>query len=84
MYSTVDVKDGVVIEYNGRYWGTVYDQQDEDWTDLEHAIVLDSRYCKTPMCHTYHNEASRRSEELKKGRLVPCRVTTRTTYALVP
>lgn len=79
LLSTVDVKEGVVVEYNGRFWGYVY-ENDEDWTDIEHAIVLDPRYCKTPMCHTYSGEASKRSAELKKGRLLPVRVTTRKTY----
>lgn len=74
------VKDGVVVEYEGQYWGNHYPYAASDevpvmgWVnDIFSATVGDPNIYKKPT--SFHNTSMEYSE-LSKGRLVPVKITT--------
>jgi hypothetical protein len=77
------VEEGVVIEYNGKYWGTVYEdgQYHEDgWVELEKAGIHDPRFLTKPEHATYNG--SHYIKELQKGRLITIKRTVQITDEL--
>ena len=76
---------GVVAEYNGRFWGTQYEDGHSTsygYGPIEKARVSDPEYCKKPTDMTWDprntNGYNPNYDELKKGRLVAVR--SRTVY----
>jgi hypothetical protein len=71
------VRDGVVAELAGEYWGVQY--QDGHCTafgfgPIEHATVSDPRFCKHPCDLTYRGSSD--IVKLNGATLIPVRVTT--------
>lgn len=78
-----NVEEGVVIEYEGKYWGLVYNDgyiHQKGWVGLEKAEIHDPKYCLKPEHATY--QGSRDIEELQKGRFVLIKRTTQITDQL--
>jgi len=72
---------GVVIEYNGKYWGITRNDghfKPEGWTDIENAGIHDPKFCKKPIDAAYID--SPYIPELEKGKLVNVTKTTITTF----
>jgi hypothetical protein len=77
------VEEGVVIEYNGKYWGTVYKDgqyHEYGWVELEKAGIHDPRFLTKPEHTTYNG--SHYIKELQKGRLVTIKRTIQITDEL--
>ena len=76
-------KEGVVIEYNGKYWGVVYDDGQchaVGWVKLEKAGIHDPRFLTKPEDATYNGSPD--IKELQKGRLIPIKRTIQITDEL--
>ena len=71
-------EEGVVIEYEGKYWGWSRCERGPSFTSLENADVEDPKYCHRTTDVTYTD--SPYTEELRKARLVPIRISTVTKY----
>lgn len=44
----IDITDGVVAEYDGKYWGKTYDDGKSvtyDFTTIDRAKISDARFC---------------------------------------
>jgi hypothetical protein len=77
------VEEGVVIEYKGKYWGTVYEDgqcREEGWVKLERAEIHDPKYCLKPEDTTYNGSPDIRV--LQKARLVAIKRTIQITDEL--
>lgn len=77
------VKEGVVIEYNGKYWGVEYQDSHctaENWVELKAAEIHDPRFLTKPVDATWKNSPHVR--DLEKGRLVPIKRTIQITDEL--
>jgi len=71
------VKTGVVAEFEGKYWGIVYQDGkccSEGFTDIEKAHVADPEYCKAPVHMSY--AGSYDCTRLRKAKLVNIKITT--------
>lgn len=74
------IKQGVVAEYNGKYWGETYSDSystSHGFTDIEKAKISDAKYCLKPTDMTYGTH-SPYHRELSKATLK--KVTVNTTY----
>ena len=63
-------KVGVVVEYEGKYWGIQYEDghsSSEDWGPIEKAQVGNPKFAKKPTDFTW--KGSQYIKELKKGKL---------------
>ena len=77
------VEEGVVIEYNGKYWGTVYEDgksHEDGWVKLEKAGIHDPRFLTKPEHATYNGSYD--IKELQKGRLIAIKRTIQITDEL--
>ena len=77
------VEEGVVIEYNGKYWGTVYEDgrcHEDGWVNLEKAGIHDPRFLTKPEHATYNGGPD--IKELQKGRLIAIKRTVQITDEL--
>ena len=76
---------GVVVTYNGKFWGVAYDDGKSkayDWvSDLDEIIISDERFLKNPIDLTYEN--SPYIKELKKGRIVKVIKTVNTKFEII-
>lgn len=74
----VKIEKGIVVEYNGKYWGTEYDDgksHSDNWVDIDNAKITDERFISKPEDLTY--KGSYQTKELQRGKLVKVvRVTT--------
>lgn len=71
------IKEGVVVEYEGKYWGLV-EENSYGWTTLLQAKISDPKYTHHPTSLTYTPRHYPHSEyqELAKGVLVKVRLVT--------
>ena len=83
------IKEGVVAEYKGRYWGTQHEDgrfTHNDFGDISKAKISDPMYCGKPTDMTYDpanmNGYNPDYEKLEKATLVKVRKTTK--YELLP
>ncbi len=77
----IKIEDGVLIEYNGKYWGTVYKDghsHARGWVDIDKSELHDGRFLIKPEEATY--KGSHETKELQKGRIVKVRKTTTIRY----
>ncbi len=74
----IKIEDGVLIEYNGKYWGTVYSDgksHTNGWVDIDKAELHDGRFLIKPEDATF--KGSHETKELQKGRVIKVkRITT--------
>jgi hypothetical protein len=83
IHQRTKLEQGVVIEYKGKYWGTVYEDgqcHEDGWVKLEKAGIHDPRFLKKPEDTTYNGSPDIR--ELQKGRLIPIKRTIQITDEL--
>jgi len=80
-----EIIEGVVAEYNGKYWGTQYADErstNNDFGDIENAIICDPKYCLKPTDMTWNpqNTLGRNHEYdlLKNAKLVKIKKTITT------
>lgn len=58
MMNKTIIKEGVVAEFNGKYWGTLYDDGQsrcEDFVSIEKAKIVSKDFCHSPTGMTYSN-----------------------------
>jgi hypothetical protein len=86
----VKIIEGVVAEYNGKYWGTQYSDghcTGKDFGDLEKAEISDPRYCKKPTDKTYDpentNGCNPEYDKLSKAKLVKVKKTITTDFEIL-
>ena len=86
----VEVIEGVVAEYNGKYWGTQYkDSQctSNGFGDFDKALIEDEKYCKKPTDMTYHpkNAGGYNPDyiELEKSKLINVKKTITTDFEII-
>jgi len=75
------IEEGVVVEYNGKYWGTEYEDgnsRSEGWVLIDEAKISDPRFLTKPEDLTY--TGSHYISELKKGKLVKVKRITNITH----
>ena len=86
----VKVIEGVVAEYNGKFWGTQY--KDAQFTsngfgDFDKADISDPKYCTKPTDKTYDpaNTGGYNPDynQLKKARLIKVRKTITTEFEIL-
>lgn len=78
----VKIKEGVVAEYNGKFWGKQHGDAQytcNDFGDLDKADISDPKFCLKPTDKTY-NPQNRGGynpdyDKLKKARLIKVRKT---------
>lgn len=74
MIAKTQIIEGVVAEYNGKFWGVEYSDgygETKNFTDIENADICDAKYC------TKATDMSNRNtyDDLKKARLRKVKVT---------
>ena len=77
----IEIIEGVVSEYNGKYWG----KQEWDYYgfgDFKQAMVSDLRYCKKPTDMTSKNIHSSYSD-LSKAKLIHVKKTITTEFEIL-
>ena len=77
----IKVIEGVVAEYNGKYWGIQYkDSYGEtvDFGELEKAKISNPEFCKKATDMTSNHRYNDRFDKLKKARLVKVKKTITT------
>ena len=86
----VKIIEGVVAEYNGKYWGTQYSDAQctsKDFGDLEKAEISDPRYCEKPTDKTYDpkntNGYNPEYDKLSKAKLVKVKKTITTEFKIL-
>jgi len=79
---SIKVIEGVVAEYNGKFWGTQYKDgycTVNDFGDLQKATISDSKYCTKPTDKTYDpantNGYNPDYDKLLKAKLVKVKKT---------
>jgi hypothetical protein len=87
---TVKIIEGVVAEYNGKYWGTQYSDghcTSKDFGDFEKAEISDPNYCKKPTDKTYDpkntNGYNPHYDKLSKAKLVKVKKTITTEFEIL-
>ena len=78
----VEIIEGVVAEYNGKYWGKQYQDgrcTSKDFGDIEKAEISNPEYCTKPTDMTWDpentNGYNHEYELLKKAKLVKVKKT---------
>lgn len=85
----IEIIEGVVAEYNGKYWGTQYQDShstENDFGHWEKADISNPNYCKTPTDKTWcqkNNELNPEYNKLKNARLVKVRKTITTEFEII-
>jgi len=86
----VKIIEGVVAEYNGKYWGTQYadgHSTSKDFGDLEKAEISDSEYCKNPTDMTWDpkntNGYNHEFDKLSKAKLIKIKKTITTEFEIL-
>lgn len=62
---------GVVVEYNGKYWGVNYEDGkclSYGWVDIDLAKIVDAQFISKPEDMTFGGSSN--IKELQKGKLV--------------
>lgn len=74
--------EGVVAEYNGKFWGTQYEDakyKSKDFGEFDKAQISNPKFCKKPTDMTWNpkntNGFNPEYEQLKKARLLKVRKT---------
>lgn len=86
----VKIIEGVVAEYNGKYWGTQYSDEystNKDFGDLEKAEISDPEYCKKPTDMTWDSENTNgynhEFDKLSKAKLIKIKKTITTEFEIL-
>ena len=86
----VEIIEGVVAEYNGKFWGIQYadgHSTSKDFGDFEKAEISNSKYCTKPTDMTWNPQETNRYnheyELLKKAKLVKVKKTITTEFELL-
>jgi hypothetical protein len=75
------VSNGVVAEYNGKYWGELYSDghsTSNGWVEIDKAKIHNSEFCKKPTDMTYSPQNGYEHEDyrnLKKSTLKGVKIT---------
>lgn len=72
----VQIIEGVVAEYNGKYWG-IQDYDTTGFGDIEKASISNPKYCRKPTDKTSKNCVSD-FNDLSKAKLVSVKKTITT------
>jgi len=86
----VKVIEGVVAEYNGKYWGKQYEDgygTSKDFGEFDKAQISDPEHCKKPTDMTYDpqntNGYNPDFDKLSKARLVKVKKTITTHFEII-
>ena len=86
----IEVIEGVVSEYNGKFWGIQYQDErstSKDFGDFEKAEISDPKYCTKPTDMTWDpkNTFGYNSEydKLKNAKLVKVKKTITTEFEII-
>jgi len=87
----VEVIEGVVSEYNGKFWGIQYTDghsTSKDFGDFEKAIIGNPKYCTKPTDMTWNPQNTNRYNHeynlLKKAKLVKVKKTITIEFEVLP
>ena len=87
----VEIIEGVVAEYNGKFWGVQYADghcTSKDFGDFENAEISNPKYCTKPTDMTWNpqntNGYNHEYELLKKAKLVRVKKTITTEFEVLP
>ena len=82
----IKVIEGVVAEYNGKYWGTQYEDgygTSKDFGEFDKAEISDPKHCKKPTDLTYGYGYNPDFDKLSKARLVKVKKTITTHFEII-
>ncbi len=86
----VTIIEGVVAEYNGKYWGFQHGDAQythNDFGDFDKAEISNPEYCTKPTDKTYNPKNTRGYnpdyDKLKKAKLVRVRKTITTEFEIL-
>lgn len=71
----VELIEGVVAEYNGKFWGKQYGDSRKDFGDLERAEISDPKYCTKPTDMVRNSEYNYEHDKLKRAKLLMVKKT---------
>lgn len=77
----VKIIEGVIAEYNGKYWGK-QEWENMDFGDIERADISNPEFCKTPTDKTSKNQHSYYNA-LSKAKLIKIKKTITTEFEIL-
>jgi hypothetical protein len=77
----VKIIEGVIAEYNGKYWGE-QEHETMDFGDIETAHISNPKFCKKPTDKTSINLYSD-YESLSKAKLIKIKKTITTEFEVL-
>ena len=82
----VKIIEGVIAEYNGKYWGK-QEWENMDFGDIERADISNPEYCKKPTDKTYDpkntNGYNPHYDKLSRAKLVKVKKTITTEFEVM-
>lgn len=86
----IEVIEGVVAEYNGKFWGFQHGDAQytcNDFGDFKHAKISNPEFCKKPTDMTWNpentNGYNHEYDKLKKAKLINVRKTITTEFEIL-
>ena len=77
----VKIIEGVIAEYNGKYWGK-QEWGNMDFGDIERAVISNPKFCKKPTDKTSKNQYSYYNA-LSKSKLIKIKKTTTILFEMI-